>query len=54
MHVNGPYGCLQKMFKSCIDVFYASQILFTVIGHHPMPTEIDILTQDFDLYFMWK
>jgi len=42
MHVNGPYGCLQKMFKSCIDVFYASQILFTVIGHHPIPTEIDI------------
>ena len=42
MHVNGPYGYLQKMFNSCIDMFYASPILFTVIGYHLIPTEIDI------------
>jgi hypothetical protein len=38
MHVDGPYGCLEKMFHSCIGVLYASQILFTVIGHHPIST----------------
>ena len=42
MHVNCPYGCLQKMLNGCIAVSSASLNLFTVIGHHPIPTEIDI------------
>jgi hypothetical protein len=42
MHVNCPYECLQKMLNGRIGVFYASLNLFTVIGHHPIPTEIDI------------
>ena len=39
MHVNCPYGCLQKMLNA---VSLASLNLFTVIGHHPIYTEIDI------------
>ena len=42
IHVNGPYGCFQKMFNDSIGVTYALQILFKVIGHHPVPTEKDL------------
>jgi len=41
MHVN-CHMMFTKMLNGHIGVFYASLNLFTVIGHHPIPTEIDI------------